>query len=394
MARRRRNRDLITTPHRLPSGSWRYRVRDPLESRYRSATFAPDPVADKARTTPGCAAGDAWAQRQRASFALGLDSTAEANTAAIAGEYVAGLNDQRRNATHVADVSRVLDSFAAAAPDLRSKDLPQRFDRWRRGLKAMEYSLSGRLRRREKFELAPRTINRHLGHVQALIKYAVERNYIPRNPLGRVRGVPVDDLSKPVFTIAELRAFVALEWFDDPAWMWAVIMAFTGMRSDEARHVRWQDVDHDAKLVHVRMAAGAKVKRNKERAAPLQADLAALLARHPAKADLGHIIPAEFRGLDNVCRTTRLTRALKAAGIERGARTPHSFRHTYAALMVATREDVFSVCRALGHRDLEMTAHYSREVSAYRPNVEREGWKPGELRLGDSSRPAAAPAAG
>ena len=50
-------------------------------------------------------------------------------------------------------------------------------------------------------------------------------------------------------------------------------------------------------------------------------------------------------------------------------RSPHSFRHTHAALRVATGESPFRVQGDLGHEADTMTRHYSREERHLRGHV-------------------------
>ncbi len=372
----KRNRDGIsvedkwaTTGHRR-GAHWIFKVRDPNLRTYIRQAFSDE------------AAGWSWAKDMQAKVRLGQDGAGKAHTATVAKEYVQGLTDLKRHDHHIREVKRVLNSLSTSgATDLKARDFRAKVEHWRRTLKASKTDDKGRIRRQEVFELAPVTVNRYLLHVRSLVSYAVDSGYISRNPLGRIKSLEEGDRIKATFTIAELQSLVALRAYDNPAWLWAVLMAFTGCRSQEALHLRWEWVDIAAGTVSVRLHPDYDLKRDKERSIPLQPVLAGILGKYPNRPDLGWIVSGTFRSAKPSTLSDALKRTLHAAGIVIGDRTPHSFRHTFASIMVATGQHVFDTCRALGHSDLKMTEHYSREAASHRATIEREGWKPGELRL-------------
>ncbi len=61
--------------------------------------------------------------------------------------------------------------------------------------------------------------------------------------------------------------------------------------------------------------------------------------------------------------------------------SPHSARHSHAALMLASGADGMDLQMQLGHSDQDMTKHYSSQRDTYRRQVEQEGWKRGQFRL-------------
>jgi integrase len=395
-----RNRDGVAAPDMLPSGLWRYRVRDTRARAYLTATFrAQDGPGqpDENRRKPGCAEGDAWAEETRHKVGLRLSSAGQAKTALVLADYLTELRGNKRNETHVREVERVLGDLAKVAPDMKADGFYSQVMAWRKTLKARERNdpkpgeAEGSLRRRTVLTLAPVTINRYALHIRSLVKYAMDRGELHSNPLAGFKEMDEPDLIKETFTVPELRALLALKDYDNDVWMWAAIMAYTGMRSAEALHLRWQDVNLPDRLASVRLQPGVyDLKRVKERRVPIVAGFHDLLDKHPYKRDLGFIVSdKDVRDGWNNVRDRELERICERVGFKLGDRTPHSFRHTYAAIMVAAREDVFTICRALGHADLKMTEHYSREADAFRPFIAKEGWKPGELRLSPPEASAA-----
>jgi integrase len=62
-------------------------------------------------------------------------------------------------------------------------------------------------------------------------------------------------------------------------------------------------------------------------------------------------------------------------------RTPHSTRHTWTCLMLASGENEILVQHYAGHTQKEMTGYYARQQDIFRRQVEKAGWPKGELRL-------------
>jgi len=60
---------------------------------------------------------------------------------------------------------------------------------------------------------------------------------------------------------------------------------------------------------------------------------------------------------------------------------PHTCRHTYAAMMLASGVDSLFLRQYLGHRDEAMTDHYSQLKTMFTAEVKAEKWEPGVLRL-------------
>ncbi len=385
MARRHVRYDGIVKPS-LRRNRWWYRVRDPIVGTYRGKLFLPLPE-DDGRTTPGTAAGDRWAAEQRAAVLLGRSIAAKSTavpTAALVVRFAQEMEDRRRKPEHVAEVRRVLSLFAEQVPDLAAPMAAEQIRAWRSGLRTLTASVgdgpgAGRRRRLKAHELAPTTLNRYLVHVRSLLTYAVAEELLPRAPgLRALHPVDEPDQVKPILTVQELRAVLALDRRQNPTWRWVVLMAYTGCRPGEAQVLRAQDVNRATGHVEVRLREGVRVKRDKERDIPIQPQLLVELDQWPT---MGGTLAGFSKDVDRRTRGDHFADLLKAAGVDHGERTPHSLRHGFAAMLLATREDVIRLRRAMGHSDLKLTDHYSREMNQVRAVIESEGWKPGELRL-------------
>ncbi len=60
---------------------------------------------------------------------------------------------------------------------------------------------------------------------------------------------------------------------------------------------------------------------------------------------------------------------------------PHSCRHTFGGMMLATGYDSMLLRQTMGHEQSDTTGDYSQSATMFRAEITEEGWKPGELRL-------------
>lgn len=143
------------------------------------------------------------------------------------------------------------------------------------------------------------------------------------------------------------RAFIAL-------------LARLGTRAGELRHIRLEDVDWAAGLLHIKQS-----KSGYGRTLPLPADAGALLAKY-----IRHERPqTEYREIFITSLTPRRPLAecgtsnfvkvfLSKLGLDGPGRGPHSFRHTVATLLVQNGAPLKDVADVLGHRSLQTTGIY------------------------------------
>lgn len=114
-------------------------------------------------------------------------------------------------------------------------------------------------------------------------------------------------------------------------------LAYTGLRINEARKLRWADVHLD----HI-LLPGSSSKSGKARHIPFVAGTAEILARLKPLGDGVHILPqAEAK--------RSLATACKLAGVP--SLSHHDFRHLFATRCIESGVDMPTVARWLGHQD-------------------------------------------
>jgi integrase len=323
------------------------------------------------RTFLGQGQALAWAKAQWVAAQTGrrVDAQRRTLTSALVADYLTGMTGLGRTAKYLADVRRSLEACAAAVPDLEAPGVTEALERWLAGLTC-----------------APATRNKHLRALRALCTWAVDRERLSRNPSRLIRMAQVPDYLRDQFTVADIRQALAYTHYrttrDDqpkehPFHRLFAVLIYTGMRVQEAAHLRWQDIDFQGRTIAVRLAAGAAVKRQRERLVPLQDELAAILLPH--RRDAGPVFRAQRF---NPSRGFRAF--LRKAGL-RDACSPHSCRHSYAGLMTATGVPGLLLGAYLGHASVNTTAIYTKLAAAYAQHPEVQTWPRGVLRFRGSA---------
>ena len=214
---------------------------------------------------------------------------------------------------------------------------------------------------------SPASLHRFKAAIRSFFAWAEETGLVSENP---ARSVTLRRLPRtpPVFlTEAEKRRLLkelrgrsgALARRDR-----VIIEMFlgTGVRLQELVDLDVDDVDLDAKHLHVR--AKGDVPQVKFLKSNLRSLLRSYLKERRRQGD-GEC-PALFlsnRGsrLSERQVARRLEHWLKAAGIDKQL-TPHALRHTFATHLYSRTGDILVVQRALGHRDLSTTQIYTHLV--------------------------------
>jgi integrase len=233
--------------------------------------------------------------------------------------------------------------------------------------------------------LAPRRVNYHVRALSGMLKWGVTQKLIGSNPLQEIKPLLWQDNLKEgrPLTDDEVKRLLdksLAHWRD----LWYALLV-TGMRKSELAHLRFADIDWDARELVVR-TGNAKSKR--ERRIPIEDGLYAILKRQraaaPAREPCRGQTPAVTDGIQALFtqehvfvtrKNTPLTnanvmyvafiRCCERANVEHrtldaGGRVVehvdiHSLRRTFTTNAILNGADPKSVQEILGHRTLEMT---------------------------------------
>jgi integrase len=335
---------------------WRGFYRD--GKRYRSKTWDTEALAT------------AWASGKTAGgsvpgIALPV-AKSRADTSELAKTFVAALDIKRRSISHQANVRHTLDLMAAAVPDLAAPDAHRQMEAW---LEGVQLDRVGRHRRKRSKAPSPGYRNRLIAEVRAFCRWLVRKEYLTVDPSRTLERATAHREIKAQFSVDDVRQLCA-PCADHPRQRWVALMLLAGLRADEAAAITWADLVGGQ--LYVRKHAGHRLKRGKERLVPLQARLAEILG----PAGQGTVAP--LTGARSTVQMGRHFRTyLDHCGIKPGQRTPHSCRHTYGALMIATGCPDILVKAYMGHEAVATTADYAKAAPLHVEAV--KGWGMGNL---------------
>jgi site-specific recombinase XerD len=128
---------------------------------------------------------------------------------------------------------------------------------------------------------------------------------------------------------------------------------YGGLRLDEARKLRWQDVDFEREVVNVR-----KGKGEKDRVVFLHDKLRRILGENGVKKE-GGVLVSDRGGLYNERTIQEIVKhASRKAGIAKRV-TPHTLRHSFATHLLEGGADIRHIQQLLGHKNLQTTQVYT-----------------------------------
>ncbi len=219
--------------------------------------------------------------------------------------------------------------------------------------------------------IAPITLNTHLKVLSCILKFGQENKLVVELP--KIRRVKVPKKTPKYLSADEIGRVLAAARPDVRPML--QLMIFTGIRKGEVRHLEWNDVDLENRLLHVRPKAEWNPKtENSMRTIPLCESAVAALRmaqeraeRRTAKSTL--VFPGRKGGPLTDIRDS-LNGACRRAGVP--SLHVHGLRHTFGSQMAMAGADPFAIMKAMGHADIKTTMIYvSLGTSHIREQVEK-----------------------
>lgn len=134
------------------------------------------------------------------------------------------------------------------------------------------------------------------------------------------------------------------------------LLIYTGLRRGELLALRWQDMDLDQGIAHVRATTTYAPKSRRPRAVPLCREAVAIL-----KTRLEHKVGPFLDKTGPALSPFRLTKTFKALAERMGSSylRLHDLRHAFATrALLDLRADVLTVQTVMGHSDVSVTRRY------------------------------------
>jgi integrase len=229
------------------------------------------------------------------------------------------------------------------------------------------------------------SIVKTMSMLQRVFRDAVEAGEAPFNPVkavqkpapGPVREVhPLTPLE-----VERLALDLDLRGYDTSAFL-VRLMAYTGLRPQEALALHWYAVRKQTLLVELANADGEldrlkNRKRSRKRSRtvdlgkPVQEDLAALRRARGNPADAELVVPHETTGglwLDEHYRTWRRRIYVPSAeNVGLSSRRPYDLRHTWASLLIAEKRlSIAELAEQLGDKTSTVLDTYGHVINEWR----------------------------
>jgi len=215
---------------------------------------------------------------------------------------------------------------------------------------------------------------RHLG---VFCRWAVERGYLGKNPIGEVK-LPKAGKSKPAFlNPKELeRILIAIDshvemkraggHIRDGEVLWLkdliLVTVGTGMRLGEVCALRWRDVDFESGFIAIRNTEDFTTKSGDERWIPLVGDaLDVLRRRNEARTDDldgPALTYGDGRPIVPSYASKRFKKFVRLAKLDERFKF-HSLRHTTASWLTMKGVSPAIIQQILGHADISTTMIYA-----------------------------------
>ena len=221
------------------------------------------------------------------------------------------------------------------------------------------------------------TAHNNIKWIKTLFNWAIERELITTNPLGKFKNISkkrVRESQKPIqiLTLKELEVFVKYTKKQYPElYPIYIVYMYTGARKNELYTLEWDDIDFKNKYIRIRYKKDF-IPKTDERTMPLHNRLIEILKEIPKTSNYvfmdgkrPFLCPdkTKSKGIYESHKPYRcLAKIMKAIGKE-GFTRIHWLRHSFATI-IAKEKGIKFAQEVLGHKNITVTqryVHFDRE---------------------------------
>ena len=210
-------------------------------------------------------------------------------------------------------------------------------------------------------DLANKTINDYISVLRQVYEYARKMNVIKLNPVKDIERLTEKPTRVPrAFSRTEFDKIIheANDFYKDLF----TFLAYTGLRRNEARFLKWKDIDFNNEEIRIGMREGFTTKSKKGRVIPMHPKVKDILNRRKKSQEyiFGH--KGQPYGADTWRHVLRkITDKLSIENC-----SLHTFRHTFATWLANAEANPFYVKELLGHSDIKTTLKYFHSTPDYK----------------------------
>jgi integrase len=235
--------------------------------------------------------------------------------------------------------------------------------------------------------ISSKSWNDEVREIRRFFKFAIDREYLFQNPAAKIPLHRTIQYSIEIFTPDELE--LIFNYAYPPSVPFYKILLYTGLRSGEARNLRWSEIDLTPGLEHVKIRNTALhlTKTRRDRVVPLCQEAVVIMKELVAKrgpVNL-YVFPGRKGGprADNRNAWVACLKRIEertSVRIDKGAHLTgvHLFRHTFATNALASGVDIRTVQEWLGHSTVMMTQRYTNLL----PNQQQQQIQKLNIQIG------------
>jgi integrase len=190
------------------------------------------------------------------------------------------------------------------------------------------------------------TAHAYFGRFKTVVNQLVKAKELP---IIEFKTISTEETHRQYLTIEELQKLVETDCKKPILKQSALFSALTGLRFSDVQKLTWGEIQ--------RVDDGHAVVFRQQKTKHIETlpigDAALSLC-----GERGNPTKKVFNGINNGNDNNLLTKWMQKAGITKEI-TFHSFRHTYAVLLLNNDVDIYTVSKMLGHRDIKTTQIYA-----------------------------------
>jgi integrase len=202
-----------------------------------------------------------------------------------------------------------------------------------------------------------RTANDAINIIRSLFKFAIDSEYLTKNPAAQLQMLRIASTGKAdFFTDQELEAIwskLTPHWVDP-----LKFISLTGLRKAELINLRWEKVDltPGKEQIIIESCDDWETKTGNSRIVPLHKEAVEIINRWKGK----HAIYVFTSPQNRIIHPDRIYQALKTCLAELSLDGDvHKLRHTFASKLAMSGVELVTIKELLGHTDLKTTQIYA-----------------------------------
>jgi len=213
-------------------------------------------------------------------------------------------------------------------------------------------------RQKKKPKPKANTINLELTVIRAALNYALDREWIDKNPASRMKMLKTTD-SKKGKALSEAEVDKLLDGCDDP-WFKDILLVLlnTGMRAGELRNLIWSDLNWEQDIIKIQ-AKEFWTPKSYSRDIPMNKMVKDVLVKLKTNSRGTFIFNLDGKQIGPNKLRQMLIKLARKVGLD--ISRIHSLRHTFCSNLINKNIDLPTVQKLMGHSDIKTTMIYSHQ---------------------------------